>query len=536
MEAPEGTGSSLFTRLKRELKNELRMELLQELKHEAQNHLSSLHKRVDVLDSKLQLANDGVARSKDATDKVFGLLRLYDDEHSALVQTLKEMQVRFKETEAAIFTLLDKLTGVVDNNQKSIERQEQNQLEVAADVKYISDRFKLLYNKTMGINKTFGSAMPRGSVVVNGETSLALLDSGLGNMGDFLESSNSSARTGVERKSNGRPKLSSFDDTLEEGSDEDGEANGRISSSAMQALEERMEKLHAMSGERLTALAVAMDELRSSVAALGRGLAKASERGDVFGTPDGLQRLKKVLARVDISQNADVMEVRGDIALLKRRLMAVVQTVKHYSAPNAAHGTALPTQSHKLEVKTKENEVEGGGREALKGRALALEREVAATLLATAEPQSTDNVMAEGPQPPVKGNSHPLSSRVKKIASYVPAPPQRKGDSTPAGSKDFVIISRRKGTNLSSPDTYGKSLFGSEDSAGSLDSRKYRRIVQDVERLKSYYSCRAAETRAEDPEAGSADPLMADFADGRVNLLDDREDCPDSVSEITFRP
>ena len=501
MTSQGAAGSSLFTRLKEEVKKELRAELLIELRREAQQHVSTLHSRADKLDSDLQAANEQVLHSAAAVERAFGLLRLYDDEHSALLQTHKEMQVRFRDTEAAIFTLFDKLTGVVDNNQKSIERQEQNQLEVAADVKYISDRFKLLFNKTMAANKTFGSLVPRGSVLAKGDTSSAVLGSGLGSMGDFLDGS--SAKAGVEKKSSSRRKLSSFDDALEEGSDEDeaGRAGERASSSAVQALEKKVEQLHASGAERIAALAAAVAELRASAAALSRGLAEAGER-DALGTPEGLQRLKRALARADMSQNADMAEVRGDIELLKRRLLAVAQTVKHYSAPNAAHGAALPVQSHILEVQR------GGGEEAdgvLRGRVLVPERRE------TWQPlPSTD--MAEGPQPPVKGSSQPLSARAKRAASYAPALPQRRVAARDA--RDVVITSRASDA--------GKSVCGSEGSAASQDSRRYQRLLQDVERLKSHYSGRRG-----------AGALMADFEDGRRNLLDD--DCPDSVSEITFR-
>lgn len=225
------------------------------------------------------------------TDKIQNNVKLMDAEHSALLLSHKNLMNRFTDSEAAIFAILDKLMKITDSNQANAERQELHAIEQAKQIKSAMEKINVL---TKRMNNPH-----------------------LNNFGNLPIVSEQTRRSSAAVPMLGLPELIEFDD---EPANSNNTGDGQvITSIELNRIKAQIKEL----GEHQIFVADAVKLLNEKLLSIANSRHLPGNRNHKSGM------VATNLDRLDLSSHPDIIDLRNDVDVLKRRMVLLPKQIYH---------------------------------------------------------------------------------------------------------------------------------------------------------------------------------------------------------------
>ncbi len=225
------------------------------------------------------------------TDKIQNNVKLMDAEHSALLLSHKNLMNRFTDSEAAIYAILDKLMNITDSNQANAERQELHAIEQAKQIKSAMEKINVL---TKRMNNPH-----------------------LNNFGNLPIASEQTRRSSAVAPMLGLPELKEFDD---EPANTNNASDGQvITSFELNRVKAQIKEL----GEHHMSVVDAVKSLNEKLLSITNSRHLPGNHNHKAGM------VSANLDRLDLSSNPDIIDLRNDVDVLKRRMVLLPKQIYH---------------------------------------------------------------------------------------------------------------------------------------------------------------------------------------------------------------
>ena len=230
------------------------------------------------------------------TDKIQNNVKLMDAEHSALLLSHKNLMSRFTDSEAAIYVILDKLMNISDSNQANAERQELHAIEQAKQIKSAMEKITVL---TKRMNNPH-----------------------LNNFGNMPIAPELNRRSSAGAPMLGLPELKEFDDEPSNNNKNDNNGDSQaITSIELNRIKAQIKEL----GEHHVSVVDAVKTLSEKLFTIANN---RQFQGNLH-QKSGAVAANVVSGRLDLSGHPDIIDLRNDVDVLKRRMVLLPKQIYH---------------------------------------------------------------------------------------------------------------------------------------------------------------------------------------------------------------